>query len=415
LSFAVGGKCIKVDNGGALNYRALGKLKTNFGDKVDELVTLTDGRNSVSSYFYGDMSKQALINSFNKVTSISDAAIKEVVKDEQLAQILINRRKYMQRILNEIESTPYDETNLAAYLKKCAENVQQKEKDFLDNWNQVLERIKGAEYKPEMYGWGVKNIYESLNTECKVLASYIAEGFSDATNNYLRLGAENNRAYTFWASHGLDYVSIPRYRDALKYAMDGLHSRAGITYRWQPAGSFAKDFKVYQLGAEAPQPIVAKKSNGLFAKLAEARQKDDIGVPKDSPIYMSLKRRKYEQRKETPKEGDIVEIPNFVSSGQKLKGLEEFRRRLYYESDYTHPELIVIKGKKGKIIPSELCGFRSYEEEVLYKADTKYRYIGEKEINKPADLEGFEQIIETNEKNHWFGFKPFKMIMVEEI
>ena len=118
------GKCIKIDNGGALKYRALGELKPNFGDKVDEVVSLVESRNYESACFYGDMSKQALINSFKKVTSISDASIKEIVKDEQLAKTLINRKKYMQRILNKIESTPYDEMKLSTYLKKCVESVQ---------------------------------------------------------------------------------------------------------------------------------------------------------------------------------------------------------------------------------------------------------------------------------------------------
>ena len=293
--------------------------------------------------------------------------------------------------------------------------LNQKRKEFLNNWNFVLKKIEQAERKPEMCEWQIRKSYDTLSTENKVLASYITEGFSDATNNYLRLGAEINPHYSFWAEQGLDCESIPRYRDALKYAMNGLKSYAGKVYRWQPAGSFTKDFRVYQIGAKTPQSIVTKKSGGLFAKLAEAREKDDVGIPKDNPLYMSLKRPKYERRKATPKEGDILEIPTFVSSGQGLRGLEEFRRRLYYSNEYTHPELIIIKSKNGKIIPPELCGFRSYEKEVLFRADTKYRYIGEKEISAPDELEGFEEIIETNAKNHQFGFQPFKMIELEEI
>lgn len=408
-----GGKCVKIDCGGALNYRALGKQKTNFGDKVEELTSLVDGRNYESTYFYGDMSQKALINSFKKVTSISDGAIRSVVSDEQLAQTLINRRNYMQRILNEIESTSYSGKDLAKYMKDCDKVVQEKQQAFLDNWNSVVDSISHAERKPQMCEFRLKENYDKLSTEDKVLASYITEDFSDATNRFLRLGPENNPAYSRWADKGLDYESIPKYKEALKYAMDGLESKAGTTFRWQPAGSFAKDFKVYQVGAEAPQPLQFGKSKGLFANIKQ--RGDGVGVPKDDPLYMSIKRSKFERRRVTPLVGDVIEDPTFVSTGQNLRGLEEFRCRLFYDGGYSHPELIVIKGKNGKIIPSELCGFRAYEKEVLYKADTKYKFCGEKEVTSPANIEGFDKIIQSSVESHQPGFQPFKMIILEEV
>ena len=406
-------RCVKIDCGGALNYRALGKQKTNFGDKVEELTSLVDGRNYESTYFYGDMSQKALINSFKKVTSISDEAIRSVVSDEQLAQTLINRRNYMQRILNEIESTSYSGKDLAKYMRDCDKVVQEKQQAFLDNWNSVVDYISHAERKPRMCEFRLEKNYDKLSTEDKVLASYITEDFSYATNSFLRLGPENNPAYSLWADKGLDYKSIPKYKEALKYAMDGLESKAGTTFRWQPAGSFAKDFKVYQVGAEAPQPIQFGKSKGLFANIKP--NGDGVGVPKEDPLYMSLKRSKFEHRKVTPQVGDVIEDPTFVSTGQNLRGLEEFRCRLFYDGGYQHPELVVIKGKNGKIILPELCGSRAYEKEVLYKADTKYKFCGEKEVTSPTDIEGFDQIIQSSVESHQPGFQPFKMIILEEV
>lgn len=121
-----GGKCVKIDCGGALNYRALGKEKTNFGNNVGELISLVDGRNYESTYFYCGMSHKALVNSFKKVTSITDEAIKQVAADENLAKTLINRKNYMRKILNEIEITPFNGESLANYLKKCAELAKNK-------------------------------------------------------------------------------------------------------------------------------------------------------------------------------------------------------------------------------------------------------------------------------------------------
>ena len=291
--------------------------------------------------------------------------------------------------------------------------INQKHQEFLNNWNFVLKKIDMAEYKPVMSEGLKKELYDKLSPENKVLASYITEDFSDAVNSYLRLGAENNPYYSWWANKGLDCESVPKYRDALKYAMDGLKSHIGTTFRWQPAGSFIEDFKVYQLEAKSPMSVLPRKANGVFAKLELLN--DNIGVSKDNPLYMSLKRSRCINRKVMPQEGDIIEVPTFVSSGQNLFGLEEFRRRIYYDSGCKHPELILIKGKNGKIIPPELCGLRAYEKEVLYKADTRYRYIGEKNITSPDELEGFDKIIESNIKNNCFGFQPFKAIALEEI
>lgn len=98
------GKIVKIDCGGALTYRARGKLKSNFGDKVGEITSLL--RQDVGNYYYNNMSQIALINSFTKVASISDNAISEVVSDPTLKTILINRKNYMTKILEKIKITP---------------------------------------------------------------------------------------------------------------------------------------------------------------------------------------------------------------------------------------------------------------------------------------------------------------------
>lgn len=123
-TFSKNGKSIKIDNGGALRYRAQGALKENFGDTVDELITLIDGRNYCSTSVYSKMSYNDLVNSFKKVCSLPDKKIKEVVEDKALAKTLINRKNYMAKMLQKMQETPYVGGRLCSYLESLAEEIK---------------------------------------------------------------------------------------------------------------------------------------------------------------------------------------------------------------------------------------------------------------------------------------------------
>lgn len=116
-TFSKGGKAIKIDNGGALKYRAQGGLKENFGYKVDELVTLVSGKNPTSKYFYEGLSEERLFESIKKVTDIPDNAIKELVKDEELVNILLNRKKYLQLVLRVSKKRACLDESIPQYIK----------------------------------------------------------------------------------------------------------------------------------------------------------------------------------------------------------------------------------------------------------------------------------------------------------
>ena len=122
-TMVVNGEPLKLDNGGALNYRALGELKPNFGNTVEELITLVDGTNPVSQDIYSKISHKTLVQSFNRVCSITDKEIKDVVKDKTIAQTLINRRNYMSIVLQNIIDTPYNGKNLPKYMKSVTQNI----------------------------------------------------------------------------------------------------------------------------------------------------------------------------------------------------------------------------------------------------------------------------------------------------
>lgn len=124
-TFLKNGKVIKIDNGGALNYRAMGDLKTDFDASVDELKTFIDGRNQASQRAYSSMTHKELVNSFRKVCTIPDEKIKQVVQDETLAQILIERKQYLKEVLAKIEKNPYKGKNLYEYLKNITQVTAQ--------------------------------------------------------------------------------------------------------------------------------------------------------------------------------------------------------------------------------------------------------------------------------------------------
>lgn len=112
------GDVFKLDNGGALRFRAQGSLKQNFGYKVEDIKTLVDGRNWHSTNAYNNISHDDLIKSFKQVCNINNKDIKKIVKDRDLAQTLIKRKEYMAKVLEKIEKTPQNEKNLIDYFNK---------------------------------------------------------------------------------------------------------------------------------------------------------------------------------------------------------------------------------------------------------------------------------------------------------
>jgi len=95
------GKPWRIDNGGALLYRAQGAPKGNaFGDNVTELETLKKmSMNPTASTVFGGMSTSQEIDSAKKLLGISDDKIKQMVKDSglsaPLADKLIARKNFI--------------------------------------------------------------------------------------------------------------------------------------------------------------------------------------------------------------------------------------------------------------------------------------------------------------------------------
>ncbi|PZA11678.1 type III effector HopAG1 [Rhodopseudomonas palustris] len=76
------GGVVRIDQGGALAYRARGARKTDFGAEATEFDTLRDARaNAVAAGVFGAMSRPALAASVAKVARLTEPAISAVVRE----------------------------------------------------------------------------------------------------------------------------------------------------------------------------------------------------------------------------------------------------------------------------------------------------------------------------------------------
>jgi hypothetical protein len=101
-----GGLVMRIDQGGALRFRAQGSLKTDFGPEAIEFETLRDPkRNAVAASVFGAMDREQLLASLQRVVAIEDGTIRDTVlgvcgasaEAESLAELLIARRDDLAR------------------------------------------------------------------------------------------------------------------------------------------------------------------------------------------------------------------------------------------------------------------------------------------------------------------------------
>lgn len=235
---------------------------------------------------------------------------------------------------------------------------------FSENWKDVLKSTKNALMEPS-YNKTLKG-YSKFSEPEKCIAAYCDDDFSTATNLFLRYGKKHPE-FEWYADQGLTSEIILKYKQALKYALEnttGITTYQGNTFRWQMGGTFQSRFK-------------------------------DVKV------------------------GDIITENSFMSTSSNIAAADSFRvklNRAHLYEQMPEPELIVIKGKKGKILPEKLPGFRSYENEVLYNADTKYKFVGKKTVSNPQEL-GLEEHVQylKNGNNPFSDFIECNVIYLEEL
>jgi len=99
------GHAVRVDVGGSLLFRAQGEPKGNaFNDNVDELETLTNGKNPQAAAVFGDVTCDELQTGIARVAAVSPAAIRlacqnhgsgSIAERATLSATLIARRAYL--------------------------------------------------------------------------------------------------------------------------------------------------------------------------------------------------------------------------------------------------------------------------------------------------------------------------------
>ncbi|MBO5435764.1 hypothetical protein J6A31_08230, partial [bacterium] len=209
------GQAIRADVGGSLNYRARGARKgTAFGENVNELTSFFNPKNSWSLPYIKNMTKEELINSLKRVTTIDDATIASIIKKAEangisnpnfLREMLIERRNYMERFQKLCETTPQlPNESIADYVQRIQDatpkttyNIGGKSFDDIPISARIygdlndldasdLERINKSVKMSELYTPSQKRIFEA---SYQALENSKGAKIKHNTNNVL---TENN-------------------------------------------------------------------------------------------------------------------------------------------------------------------------------------------------------------------------------
>lgn len=274
----VNGKLFKLDCGGSLRYRAQGKLKPDFGEKVKEIVTLVDGHNYQAKKAYENISHQDLINSLKRVCNLTNEQIKTTVKDSSLSNILIKRRDYMRSCLEKIEQTPYDGKNITQYLK----NIQ-KEVDYRE-YSDITENM--IQQRANMINTVSPNHTVEETMAC-FKDNYVSQSRDIKNNIMMQLGDENailtkNLIHCIKLDELIAQGKLPRaatlYRGASPYDF-GLHKMDSKEF----IKRFYKKGKIFRIPTY-PETSLDKKIGEEYAK---GRILFKINAGKNTPaIYM---------------------------------------------------------------------------------------------------------------------------------
>ena len=119
-----GNKAIRIDVGGALDFRARGGKK-DFGPVVDEITTLINPHiNPEAANIYSTMTREDLIASLQRVADINRVELSHTAP--KFSETLIERQNFLKDVLKEVESTPQEDKSMFEYLSAVKKNVVNK-------------------------------------------------------------------------------------------------------------------------------------------------------------------------------------------------------------------------------------------------------------------------------------------------
>lgn len=153
-----------LDTGGALEYRAQGKPKTDFGTSVTEIDTMRDPSiNSWSAKVFGDMTDDEIRKSVQKVADIPDAMIEDTIKahggSDALAKKMVARKHDLMKRFGVTANESKDRTR---DLLMGDEDMFRQEPLPKDQWG--WDEKPNRAFEPEgPEGWGTDKSYMNFS------------------------------------------------------------------------------------------------------------------------------------------------------------------------------------------------------------------------------------------------------------
>ena len=217
------GRVIRVDNGGALNYRAQGSKK-NFGDKVDDFASMQKYNPSVVA----NLTTQDYINQIDEALKKKDDVINFLEESDYkgMADTFKKRFKDLERIKNDLEAKLNKKNRkiVPRKLKSDADMYRELSEDELDV---IWKAQSGSDYWRKLNATNYTVGWELLSTICE------ARGFNARPNvvdeaEYWNAVKQSKyqmfRGLSDGGGHDAEYYADDfRYNDNCFYGTIGIH------------------------------------------------------------------------------------------------------------------------------------------------------------------------------------------------
>lgn len=355
----------RIDMGGALRYRAQGKLKDKFGPKVDELETMKDPSiNADAAEVFSGMSYDDLLLGAMKVAKVSDEEIRTLVQKygpihqnqkavDKLADTLIARKQDI------IKRFGLDEEGGQSPSGGLPEKVP----EFSDKEYQA-----GMEKLVETSGGDVETIAGSLFDIANKYGHKVADGFMH------KLPQE------YWAD-------IDHYLDQ--------YAQAAGKDPWAEAKSF--------MAGKTPEPEAVerpwKPKEYTDADMDEYEAMQDQQFQKEKAIASG------EAALPTNKPGHVAQALKAIKPEEIINYLPEHERKNTYPVELPLDKLEALGDRKKYLMP--FWGWKGGHEYTGMKIDKSYNERGQlKHPINSIDKSNYPQKVMDPKEDKYFSDEP---------
>lgn len=126
------GTIIRLDAGGTFDYRAQGKNKPYTTIPTEITTLLNPSINPKSAEIFSNMDRSDVMSSLQKVTSLKDSEITQLLENMGLTQYkepLLKRKKFLKTMLEEMKNTPRGNLSMLEYMQRINNTTMAK---FID-------------------------------------------------------------------------------------------------------------------------------------------------------------------------------------------------------------------------------------------------------------------------------------------